>query len=119
MTGLKPITHTSVHVCHARRDPTGAPSHTLHAPPSPTRIPRFLLEEVPGLGLDRADSRGPVALIFVLFGDSFKVLLPFFWWSPPGLGRAAGLSEVRDPITPVGFRPARRPTDAKCQFEGP
>jgi len=49
--------------------------------PPLTCIPRFLLGEVPRLGLDRADSRGSVALIFVLFRDSFKGILPFFWWA--------------------------------------
>jgi len=83
--------------------------------PPLTRIPRFLLGEVPGHGLDRADSRGFVALIFVLFRGSFEGNTAIFL----AVGRAAGLSEAHDSITPVGFRPARRPTDAKCQLGGP
>ena len=72
-------THTSVHVCHTRRVP-----HIWHATRAslPSHIPRFLLGEVPRLGRDRANSKGSVALIFVLFRDSFKVTLPFSWWSP-------------------------------------
>jgi len=113
-TKNKNPSHMSVHVCHTWRVPHL--THYKHLPPL-TRIPRSLLGEIPRLGLDRADGRRFVALIFVLFRDIFKAILPFFWWSPP-LGRATGLSDVCDPITPVGFRPAWRPTDAKCQFEG-
>ena len=54
------------------------------------RIPRFLLGEVPGHGLDRADSRGSVALIFVLFRGSFEGNTAIFL----AVGRAAGLSET-------------------------
>ena len=43
--------------------------------PHLARIPKFLLGE----GMDRADSGVSVALIFVLFRDSFEVILPFFW----------------------------------------
>ena len=59
--------------------------------------------------------RGSVTLIFVLFRGSFEGNTAIFL----AVGRAAELSEVRDPITPVGFRPARRPTDAECQLGGP
>jgi len=114
-TKNKNPSHTSVHVCHTRRVPHLTRYKCL---PPLTRIPRSLLGDIPRLGLDRAYGRRFVALIFVLFRDSFKAILPFFWWSPP-LGRATGLSDVCDPITPVGFWPAWRPTDAKCQFEGP
>jgi len=101
-----------VHVCHARRVPHLA--RYTHLPPL-TCIPRFLPGEVPRLSLDRADSRGSISLIFVLFRGSFEGNTAIFL----AVGRAAELSEVRDPITPVGFRQARRPTDAKCQLEGP
>jgi len=108
-------------MCTKNKNPSHTSVHHLarykRLPPL-TRIPGFLLGEDPRLSLDRADTKGSVALIFVLFRDSFKVILPFFLRSPP-VGRATELSDVRDPITPVGFRPARRPTDAKCQFEGP
>ena len=104
----------SVHVCHTRRVPHLTRYKCL---PPLTRIPRSLLGEITCLGMDRAYGRRFVALIFVLFRDSFKAILPFFWWSPP-LGRATGLSDVCNPITPVGFRPAWRPTDAKCNSKG-
>ena len=81
---------------------TRTPSHTLQVPPSPHTYAQISPGDVPRLGLDRADGRRFVALIFVLFRDSFKVILPFFWWSPP-LGRATGLSDICDPITPVGL----------------
>ena len=52
-----------------------------------TRIPRFLLGEVPRLGLDRAESRGFIALIFLLFRDSFEGNTAIFL----AVGGAAGL----------------------------
>ena len=60
--------HTSVHGVSHTRVP---PSRTLHDLPPLTRILRFLLGEVPRLGMDRAKSRGFVALIFLLSRDSF------------------------------------------------
>ena len=50
---------------------------------------------------DGAESRGFIALIFLLFRDSFEGNTAIFL----AVGGAAGLSEVHDPITPVGFRP--------------
>jgi len=60
--------HTSAHAGRAR-----VPHLARHTyfPPL-TCMPRFLLEEVPRLCLDRAESRGSVALIFLLFIDSFE-----------------------------------------------
>ena len=62
-------------------------AHYIHLPPL-TRIPKFLLGEVPRLGLDRAGSRGFVALTFLLFRDSFEGNTATFL----AVGRAAGLS---------------------------
>ena len=82
---IKPIAHTSAHASHART-PSRTFVVTIHLPPL-TRIPRFLLGEVPRLGLDRAESEGFIALIFLLFRDSFEGNTAIFL----AVGGAAGL----------------------------
>ena len=62
------------------------------------RTPRIPLGEVLCLVLDRAESRKSVALIFTLFRGSFEVNIDIFL-------AAAGLSDARDPIMPITFRP--------------
>jgi len=72
-------THVRVRVSHTRV--RAHLTRYTHLPPL-TRIPRFILGEVPCLGLGRADGRGSVVLIFALFREIVsRVILPFFWRS--------------------------------------
>jgi len=98
---LKNKSHrTYVSRAHAPPHHTSHPriAHRTHLPLI-ARIPRFSLGEVFCPGPDRAGSRGSATSFFTLFRGSLELVSSGFC-----LSRAAGLSEVRDPITSIGFR---------------
>jgi hypothetical protein len=85
------------------RNPRGRIPHIARRTylPSIARTPGFPLGEISRLGLDRAEGRKSVVLISTLFRGSFEVNIVIFL----EVGRVAGLSEARDPIVPITFRP--------------